>query len=166
MAINKAGPESGDGTSVIDSNKIACGYCGGTSFQVSTLGDEPEDLVKDLVFAALGLTNATVRTCVVGMCDGCGTLNVLQWQMFDTWTFTGAETTPVGTNLDSSVANSLAGCWFVFGVGTLIHNYVEIDSNTAATPTAITLAFGGHEDADGQSYITNVEPIGLTKKVA
>lgn len=164
MAINAEGPESG--TAVIDSNKIKCGYCGGVKLMVSELGDEPEDLLSDAAFIALGLTNATERTCSQALCVQCGKLTTIQIQLFDTWTFTGAETTPIGTDLDSSVVNSLAGWWFVCGVGTDIWKYVAISSNTAAAPTAITLAFAIADDGDGVSYVTNVEPVGLTKIVA
>jgi len=154
--------EGAEHSLVQDTNKFTCSFCNGTTLQASKLGDEPEDVTEDTDFTDLGLTNATYRTATVGLCQ-CGHTRLLHIQLWDTWTFTGAETTPIGTNLDSTVANSLAGWWFVCCVGTDIWKYVAISANGIGTPTTITLAYNIADNADGVSYVTNIEPVGLTK---
>lgn len=165
MSINKEGAEHS--TFVIDANKIACPYCNGTQMMLSNLMDDPNDITEDTVFAALGLTiTGGSFQGLVALCKQCGHTHVPLWYFFDTVTFTGAETTPALTNLDATVANGLADLFFITLVGTNAGKYVEIASNTVATPTVPTLKFAMPDDSDGLCMITNIEPVGLTKVVA
>ena len=93
-SIQKEGAEHS--TFVIDSDKFACSYCGGTTMQASMLGDEPEDVVEDSAFTDLGLENATYRTATVALCQ-CGHTRLLNILLFDTANADGS-TTPALTD--------------------------------------------------------------------
>lgn len=157
--VNREGAEHS--TFVIDAEKIVCPYCNGTRHQTSILGDEPEDITEDTAFTALGLENATVRTGTVALCH-CGKTFLLDVLLFDTANADGS-TTPALTNLDATVANGLAGWWWVCLQGTDEGKYVRIESNTIATPTVCTLAFLTNADGNGFVMIKKVEPVGMTK---
>ena len=161
-----ANPEGAVSSKVTDSAKFQCHLCNSTRVQVSTLADEPEDITDDAAWwATIAVENATKRTCLYGLCH-CGKHQIIKVELWDTYTFTGAETTPAGTNLDATTANGLAGWFFIATTGTDKGKYVEISSNTEAAPTVLTLAFAMTDDTDGECIITNIEPIGLTKIVA
>ncbi len=163
MAIQAGGAES---ALVTDAAKFKCHVCGGTHIQLTMLGDEPEDITQDsTLWATIAVENATKRTCSVVLCS-CGREQILQVFLFDNITATGAETTPDMTNLDATTADGLAGWWLVLLVGTQINKYIYITSNTLAAPTVLTLPYTRADDSDGLCYITNIEPIGLTRIVA
>lgn len=151
-------------TFVIDADKVVCPYCNGTTHQTSKLGDEPEDIGEDSNWATLGLENATKRTATVALCQ-CGHTMLVNVMLFDTANADGS-TTPALTDLDATIANGLAGWWWVVLQGTDIGKYVRIESNTVATPTVCTLAFLTNADGNGWVLITNIEPVGLTRITA
>ena len=161
--MNKEGIQS---SHVLDGAKLSCPYCGGVEIMLTSLMDDPNDITDDTAFDALGLTitGGSVRG-LVGLCSQCGKEWVPLWYLFDTATFAGTTALTL-TNLDSSVLNSLADLYLIVLVGTDIGKYVEIASNTIATPTVPTLKFAVNTDGDGICMITNIEPIGLTKIVA
>ncbi len=161
MAINKEGPEHS--TFVIDTNKIACPYCGGVKMMLSNLMDDPNDITEDSRFAAHYITY-TGDSCqgLVGLCVQCGHTSVPIWYIHDVTTADGSKGLTM-TNIDASSADGLAGCWALILVGTDIGKYVAIASNTAVAGTVITTAFNVNNDADGILMITNIEPVGLTK---
>lgn len=161
--MNKEGIQS---SHVKDSTKLSCPYCGGVEIMLSSLMDDPNDITMDTVFAALGLTITGGHFHgLVGLCSQCGHEWVPLWYFFDIAVFAGTTALTV-TNLDATVANGLADLYLIVLVGTDIQKYVEIASNTVATPTVPTLKFAVNNNADGIIMITNVEPIGLTKIVA
>ena len=161
-----ANPEGPVSPLVTDAKKILCPVCNGSFHQSSLLGDEPEDIENAATWwATIAVENATKRTANIALCH-CGREMIVDVLMFDTYTFTGAEKTPVGTNLDATTADGLAGWWFVVLLGTDAGKYVAISSNTVATPRALTLAYNVADDADGLCMIKFVEPVGLTKIVA
>lgn len=161
MALDAEGAES---TLVQDAKKITCPYCGGTTHQVSILGDEPEDVVDDSYWTSLGLENAQTRTATIALCQ-CGHEFCTDIILTDVAAADGS-TTPALTDLDATVANGLAGWWWCVLVGTDIKKYVRIASNTVATPTVCTLDYLTHTDGDGITMIKRVEPIGWTRIVA
>jgi len=161
--MNKEGIQS---SHVKDSTKLSCPYCGGVEIMLSSLMDDPNDITQDTIFAALGLTiTGGSFQGFVGLCSQCGHEWVPLWWCFDTATFAGTTALTL-TNLDASVANGLADLYLIVLVGTDIGKYVEIASNTIATPTVPTLKFAVNNDGDGICMITNIEPVGLTKIVA
>ena len=160
-----ANPEGTVSSKVTDSAKFKCHVCNSSRIQMTMLGDEPEDITDDATWwATLGLVNATKRTCSVGLCH-CGREQILEVKLFDTANADGT-TTPALTDLDATIANGLAGWWWVVLQATDIGKYVRIASNTVATPTVCTLDFLTNADGNGWVLITNVEPVGLTKIVA
>jgi len=161
--MNKEGIQS---SHVSDATKLSCPYCGGVEIMLSNLMDDPNDIIMDTVFAALGLTiTGGSFQGFVGLCSQCGHEWVPLWYFFDTATFAGTTALTL-TNLDATVANGLADLYLVVLVGTDIGKYVEIASNTIADPTVPTLKFAVNTDGDGICMITNIEPVGLTKIVA
>ncbi len=152
---------------VLDSTKIVCPRCNSVLLYLSSVMDDPNDIVRDLGFAAADISKGA-GTDILGLvvlCHNCGNEFVPLWYVFDIGTFNGT-TGLTGTDLDSGVINNLAGFWVCILVGTDIGKYVEIASNSVADPTAIVLAFNVNNDADGIFMVTNIEPIGLTKIVA
>lgn len=161
--VNREGAEHS--TFVIDSQKIVCPFCNGTQMFLSNLMDDPNDITEDTVFSAIGITAAGSPIMgLVALCKQCGHTHVPLWYFYDVSATT--TTALIMTNLDASVANGLAGAFAICLVGTDQYKYVIIASNTAATPTTLTVAFALNNDADGLFMITNVEPIGLTRIVA
>ena len=160
MTSNVPGPIS---KHVIDSTKIVCPRCNGTQFQLSSLLDDPNDIVKDLIFAAydITITGGTIQG-LVALCH-CGNEFVPLWYLFDEGACTGAAITM--TNLDAGTANLLADLYMIplegTDFGTL--KYHVIASHTAATPTVITLDTASTDDSeDGAWMLTNILPFGLT----
>jgi len=149
---------------VPDSTKICCPRCNSTLLYLSSVLDNPNDITRDLLFAALDLTKGagTDPIGLVALCHNCGNEFVPLWYIFDVATFDGA-TECVMTDLDVGVANNLAGLFVCVLVGTDRGKYVAVASNTAADPTTITTAFNVNNDGDGLVMVTNIEPIGLTK---
>jgi len=160
VALDAEGAEKK--TYCTDALKIKCEYCGGTTIQFCKYGDDPDDLPKHTAWTAMGLTNEKAITCSVGLCQ-CGHITPLEIRIWDLVAFTGAEVTPDMTDLDASTADGLAGWWLCLLVGTNIYKYVRIASNTAATPTVLTIDFAMPDDSDGICFITNVEPTGWTR---
>ena len=151
---------------VPDSTKIVCPRCNSSLVYLSSTMDDPNDIARDLVFAALGLTiTGGSFQGFVALCHTCGNEFVPLWYFFDVATFDGATECAM-SDLDASVANGLAALFVCVLVGTDIGKYVAIASNTLAGPTTITLAFNVDTDGDGIVMITNIEPVGLTKIVA
>jgi len=149
-----------------DTSKKACDYCGGTSFMINKLiCDDPADIAGATAFAALDITKGAGSDPIgqILLCDQCGHEQLGQVIIFDVCTFTGAETTPALTDLDCGIINNLAGWWFVCLVGDDLGKYVSIASNSVADPTVLTLAFAVADNADGICFVTNIEPVGLTK---
>ena len=148
---------------VKDATKIACSYCGGTSFMLSSTMDDPNDVAGDTDFAALLITFASGTSCqgLVALCSECGHEQVPLWYMIDVGANTGAATTM--TNLvQATTANLLAGLYLIPCVGTDIGKYFTITSNTAADPTVITTSVAPNDDSDGVYIITNILPLGFT----
>lgn len=162
--VNKEGIQS---SHVTDSTKLSCPYCGGVEIMLSSLMDDPNDIVNDTRFAALDFTmGAGVDiTGFVGLCSQCGHEWVPIWYVCDTFAFNGAKVA-VGTNLDCGTANSLEDLYLMIMIGTDKGKYVEIDTHTAASPTTITTKYNINTDADGYAMVTNIEPVGWTKITA
>jgi len=149
---------------VPDSTKICCPRCNSTLLYLSSTLDDPNDITRDLIFAALDITFADGASCqgLVALCHNCGNEFVPWWIIFDVGTTgVGQETTM--TNLDAGTLNLLAGYYGGCLVGTSVEKYYIIASHTAATPTVITwTAPKPNADADGYWFITNILPVGFT----
>ena len=161
MTSNVGGPVT---PHVPDSTKIVCPRCNGTAFQISSTLDDPNDITRDLIFAALDITFADGVSCqgLVALCH-CGNEFVPWWMIFDVGTTAAATFITTMTNLDAGTADLLAGCYGLCLVGTSIEKYYIIATHTAAAPTAITwTAPKPADDADGYWVITNILPVGFT----
>lgn len=158
MTRNVEGPAS---LHVPDSTKIVCPKCNGSLFQLSSTMDDPNDIVRDRVFAALllSITGGSIQG-LVALCT-CGNEFVPFWYLFDVGANTGAATTM--TNLDqATTADLMVGLYAIPFVGSDIGKYFIIATNTAATPTVITTSVAPNDDSDGLWMITNILPLGLT----
>ena len=167
VRVKRNGIEGIQSALVPDTSKIVCSYCGGTSFHISDVMDDPADVAGETEHAALDITKGAGTDLIglVTLCSQCGHEQVPLIIIFDVGTFNGT-TGVTGTDLDSGVINNLAGWFICILVGTDIGKYVEVASNSVADPSAIVMAFNVNNDADGIFMITNIEPIGLTKIVA
>ena len=159
MTSNVGGPAT---VHVPDSTKIVCPRCNGTLFQISSTMDDPNDITKDLEFAALLLTIGGGHFHgLVAMCVHCGNEFVPLWYLFDVAASDGAALTM--TNLDqATTADLMVGLYAIPMVGTDVGKYFTIATNTAATPTVITPSVAPNADGDGIWMITNILPLGLT----
>lgn len=162
------------GTFMVDAQKITCDYCQGTEFQVSTLMDDPIDIVDDEDFAALMIVAAGSPIMgLVGMCSGCGHLKILLWYLFDVGAATAVGNVLQMTNLDTNrnpgsganaTADLLAGlyCIYLDAAGDDTGDYFVIDTNDASTAVEIILTVAPTDNDDGFWMITNILPLGIT----
>lgn len=149
---------------VPDSTKICCPRCNSTLLYLSSVLDDPNDIVRDLIFAAYDITFASGTSCqgLVALCHNCGNEFVPFWMIFDVATTDGAFVSTM-TNLDAGTANTLAGLYGWLLVGTDVEKYCVIASHTAAGPTVITWAANKPAaDTDGYIVISNFLPVGFT----
>lgn len=150
-------------THVPDSTKILCPRCNSSLLYLSSTLDDPNDITKDLIFAALllSITDGSIQG-LVALCHNCGNEFVPLWYLLDTGTAAvgGAVTM---TNLDqATTADLMAGLYAIPMVGTDVGKYFIIASNTAVAPTVITMTVAPNADSDGIWMITNILPLGLT----
>lgn len=161
--IQKEGIES---THVTDATKLACPYCGGVETMLSSLMDNPNDIVNDTDFAALGITNVDGGGIqgFVGLCSQCGHEWVPIWYLFDI--ATGAVGAAVTfTNLVTTIAaNLLTGCYCIYldAAGTDTGKYYIVTTNTQADPAVLTMTIATNDDEAGIWMITNILPLGRT----
>ena len=150
---------------VPDSTKIVCPRCNSSLFYLSSTLDDPNDIVRDLIFKALLITFATGTSAqgLVALCHTCGNEFVPFWAIFDVGASDGTKI--VMTNLDqATTANLLAGKYLVY-LGTDANDkgkYFIVNTNTAAAPTHITPTVAPHADTDGMFMLTNILPLGFT----
>ena len=162
MTTNVGGPATAH---VPDSTKIVCPRCNGTLFQISSTMDDPNDIARDLDFAALLITFASGTSCqgLVAMCLHCGNEFVPFWAIYDVGASNG--TTITMTNIDqATTADLLAGLYLVY-LGEDVNDkgkYFIVDSNTAVASTVITTTVAPHADTDGMFMLTNILPVGFT----
>ena len=147
---------------VPDSTKICCPRCNSTLLYLSSVLDDPNDIVRDAVFKALKLTITGGHFHgLVALCHNCGNEFVPFWYLFDVAASNG--TTLTMTNLDqATTANLMAGLYLIPCVGTDVNKYFIAGTNTAAAPTVITPTVAPNADGDGIWMITNILPLGLT----
>ena len=148
---------------VPDSTKICCPRCNSTLLYLSSTLDDPNDITRDLDFAALLITFASGKSCqgLVALCHNCGNEFVPFWYLLDVVDSNG--TTLTMTNLDqATTANLLAGVYMICLAGTDVGKYFIVGTNTAAAPTVITTTVAPNADADGYFIITNILPVGFT----
>ena len=161
MTINAEGPESAH---VLDAAKFRCTHCGGSKMYISKTIDDPNDIVRDTVFAAYDITCAGGHfQGIVCLCVQCGHEQVPYWWVEDTAACTGAALIMV--NLDAGSANTLADLYMIPTVGTNYATtlYSVIASHTANAPTTITLDVASSDDSeDGVWILTNWLPVGWT----
>lgn len=149
---------------VPDSTKICCPRCNSTLLYISSTLDDPNDIIKDAIFAAydITITGGSIQG-LVALCHNCGNEFVPLWYLFDEGAITGAAVTM--SNLDAGTANLLADLYMIPLEGTDFGalKYHVIASHTAATPTVITLdTASGDDSEDGAWMLTNILPVGLT----
>lgn len=124
--------------------------------------DDPNDIDRDLDFAALLLTitGGSIQG-LVAMCLHCGNEFVPFWRLQDVGASDGTAVTM--TNLDqATTADLMAGLYMIPMVGTDVGKYFIAATNTAAAPTVITPTVAPNADCDGIWIITNILPLGLT----
>lgn len=143
--------EGAIGAILTDVLKEVCENCNGVEFMFSLTFDDVNDVKGDL--ADLGITCTGGIICgLVLMCAQCGHEQTRLAWIADIAASDGTALTM--TNLDSSVANNLAGYFAICLVGTDVGKVFTIASNTAAAPTVITTSVAPNLDADGYFLIT------------
>lgn len=149
-------------THVPDSTKILCPRCNSSLLYLSSTLDDPNDITKDLIFAALllSITGGSIQG-LVALCHNCGNEFVPLWYLFDVGASAGGAVTM--TNLDqATTADLMVGLYMIPLVGTDVGKYFIVATNTAAAPTVITPTVAPNIDCDGIWMITNILPLGLT----
>lgn len=158
---------------VPDSTKIVCPRCNSSLWYISSVLDDPIDLVKqDPVFAALMIVAAGAHFCgLVALCHNCGQEFSPIWYIFDVGASDGAAITM--THLDTNrnpgtganaTADLLEGLFMIF-CGDDVNDtgeYFTIITNTAASPAVITPTVAPNAGSDGLYMITNLLPVGMT----
>ena len=149
---------------VPDSTKIVCPRCNSTLLYLSSTLDDPNDIVRDLIFAALDITitGGSIQG-LVALCHNCGNEFVPLWYLFDEGAIVSDAVTM--SNLDAGTANLLVDLYMIPLEGTDFGalKYHVIKSHTAATPTVITLDTASTDDSENGAWmLTNILPVGLT----
>lgn len=143
--------EGAIGAILTDVLKDVCEHCNGSEFMFSLTFDDVNHVKGEL--ASLGITCAGGIICgLVLMCAQCGHEQTRLAWILDVAASNG--TTLTMTNLDSSVANNLAGYFAICLAGTDVGKVFTIATNTAAAPTVITPSVAPNADADGYFLIT------------
>ena len=157
---------------VPDSTKIACPRCNSTLLYLSSTMDDPIDITRDLVFAAL-MISATSGFFhgLVALCHNCGNEFVPFWWIEDVGASAAGAITM--TNIDSNrddgsganaTADLLADLYLIY-IGDDVNDtdeYFIVATNTAASPVVITPTVAPHADSDGKYILTNLLPVGRT----
>lgn len=143
--------EGAIGKILTDVLKNVCEHCNGVEFMLSLTFDDINDVDGDL--SSLGITCTGGVICgLVLMCAQCGHEQTRLAFILDVAASDGTALTM--TNLDSSVANNLAGYFAICLAGTDVGKVFTITTNTAAAPTVITPSVAPNLDADGYFLIT------------
>lgn len=150
---------------VPDSTKIVCPRCNSSLLYLSSTLDDPNDIVRDLIFKALLITFASGNSAqgLVALCHACGNEFVPWWVIFDVGASDGTAITM--TNIDQATTANLLADYYLVYLGTDVNDvgkYFTIASNTAAAPTVITPDGTLHADTDGLFMLTNLLPVGFT----
>lgn len=149
-ARSSGGHEGVQGALVTDAAKRTCYYCGGTEFMIKNAADDINDVDARCNAATAYITaTGSVITGRVYICAQCGREDADLLFIIDTCAGIAAAAVTM-TNLDASVANGLAGYKLIPLGGTDVLKEFTISSNTAATPTVITVSVAPNADTNGE----------------
>lgn len=137
---------------LIDSNKVQCEYCNGSTFQLGFQMDENTDLPSDGKAYAwensaptdiLGNMHTLVLLCQCGRPSGKLVFCI------DVCSARGSNSI-TGTHIAGAAANGLIGLYIVLLGGTDRGTQYEISANTLADPTVMTIVGTPNVDTIGE----------------